>query len=443
MASSEVSDFLYVYLHGLQVGKVYAPVPIDDTEDKSGLANQLDITTTTETPLSLSLRATKPEPRKVHNWLDGLLPDDPSVRGWWSQLYRVSATPFHLLSTEVGYDCAGAVQFSAHAYTDKMLHRPSGTNPLSDEQIAERLRHFRKMTGIDDATDRVEVHFPQRSLGGWQPKMGLYRTREGWFDPYGNMPSTHIVKLPPIGYPGDCAVETVCQTAASLLGLSAARCTVMNIDDIETIVYLRFDRELTPDGELRRIHHEDMLQALGWSPERKFQLFSGPTPTRIIELLREHSATAEREVEAFVDGLVFNHLIGATDAHAKNYGLRLEGGLISLAPLYDVSSSLPWANGTDSDCAESIFPALWPTDPEQPSAEQPSIRELDERGIWRDFAKNHGLDPVRLLTRIKELADGLPDAFTEAVASLPGDTQSTQDINILLKRIKWRALHNN
>ncbi|WP_244171037.1 HipA domain-containing protein [Xanthomonas populi] len=41
--------------------------------------------------------------------------------------------------------------------------------------------------------------------------------------------------------------------------------------------------------------------------------------------------------------LVFNYLIGGTDAHAKNYSLLLgQAGQVRLAPLYDISSALPY-----------------------------------------------------------------------------------------------------
>lgn len=35
-------------------------------------------------------------------------------------------------------------------------------------------------------------------------------------------------------------------------------------------------------------------------------------------------------------------LIGGTDAHAKNYSLLLDGEQVRLAPLYDISSALPY-----------------------------------------------------------------------------------------------------
>jgi HipA-like protein len=66
------------------------------------------------TPLSLSM------PRQVRShadpvvtpWLWGLLPDNDRVLARWSREFHVSASsPFALLGTPIGHDCAGAVSF--------------------------------------------------------------------------------------------------------------------------------------------------------------------------------------------------------------------------------------------------------------------------------------------------------------------------------------------
>src|SRR5262249_38669626 len=50
----------------------------------------------------------------------------------------------------------------------------------------------------------------------------------------------------------------------------------------------------------------------------------------------------------FVDALIVNWLIAGTDAHAKNYSFLLGAtGRIRLAPLYDVTSALPYPNSLD------------------------------------------------------------------------------------------------
>ena len=438
MHRDDPHDSLSVFLHGKKVGEVCRPVRDADFYGAGGAP--MHITQDLSTPLSLSLRGMSPDPYSVLNWMDGLMPDDPTIRGWWANQYEVPATSFSLLATEIGYDCAGAVQFAVSDHEDELVTRPSGSTRLDETALAERLRHIQRMGRSSKGAEAQGLRFPQRSLGGWQPKIGMRREADAWYEPYGNTPSTHIIKLPPRDYPGDCVIEVVCQSAAHHLGLPAARCSVLHVEDIEAIVYLRFDRELTIEGDIRRVHFEDVVQALGQPPGRKYQSFSGPTPTRIIQLLREHAPLAEREVDAFVDALVFNHLIGGIDAHAKNFGVRLEGGFVALAPLYDTSSSIPWAEGSDRDAAEALRPAMWPCGTGTEARVQPSLHELDDPAPWRLFAEVNRLDARRILSRMHEMADDLVDAFHVSTKSLPAECQESLEVQSLMNRIRGRAM---
>jgi serine/threonine-protein kinase HipA len=67
-------------------------------------------------------------------------------------------------------------------------------------------------------------------------------------------------------------------------------------------------------------HQVDMCQARGVSPQYKYKRDGGPGAVHIVQTLRM-SLAAEIDVHRFVRGLIFNWVIGGTDAHAKNYGL--------------------------------------------------------------------------------------------------------------------------
>jgi serine/threonine-protein kinase HipA len=68
-----------------------------------------------------------------------------------------------------------------------------------------------------------------------------------------------------------------------------------------------------------------------------------PSAQDIIELIREHSISRREDEMRFVDALIFNWLISGTDAHAKNYSFLIAPGQVRLSPLYDLSSTLPYA----------------------------------------------------------------------------------------------------
>ncbi len=114
--------------------------------------------------------------------------------------------------------------------------------------------------------------------------------------------------------------------------------------DMTAVVVTRYDRRVRADGEIERVHQEDLCQAPGVPPSRKYQNEGGPAPSDIARLLRGAmpADAVEDAVRRFADALAWNWLIGGTDAHAKNHSLLLAGDQIRLAPLYDVASALPY-----------------------------------------------------------------------------------------------------
>ena len=72
------------------------------------------------------------------------------------------------------------------------------------------------------------------------------------------------------------------------------------------IVVERYDRlPPAPGTELpRRIHQEDVCQALGLMPTRKYQEDGGPGISQITTLIRRVSADPETDVERFLKASV-------------------------------------------------------------------------------------------------------------------------------------------
>ena len=182
----------------------------------------------------------------------------------------------------------------------------------------------------------------QFSLAGAQPKTALLLQNGRWGIPSGQIPTTHILKPPTGHFDGHAENEHICLNLAGSLGLPVAETRVMRFEKEIAIVIERYDRQ--PSGNnIIRVHQEDICQALGVLPTKKYQNEGGPSPVDVIELLRSASTDRVTDVETFVDALAFNWLIGGADAHAKNYSLLLANGpTIRLAPLYDIASILPY-----------------------------------------------------------------------------------------------------
>lgn len=364
------------------------------------------------TALSLSMPTQVPSHSShvVTPWLWGLLPDNAAVLGRWARHFHVSASsPFSLLATPIGEDCAGAVRFAAPSELERVLRRSGEVAWLTDDDVAQRLRDLRQ-----DSTAWLGQSFTgQFSLAGAQAKTALFFQDGRWGVPSGSTPTTHILKPAVAGLDDHDLNEHLCLDAARRAGLLAVRTTVTRFVDETAVVVARYDRVSRRD--VVRVHQEDLCQALGVPPTRKYQNEGGPGPADVTELLRQVMPpdVAEEAVWRFADALIWNWLIGGTDAHAKNYSLLLAGDQVRLAPLYDIASALPYgAHERKLRLAMKIGGdyCVYP-----------------QQNTWPAAARDLGLDADALLTRVRELAGVAPDAFADASKS-PDITALERDL---------------
>jgi serine/threonine-protein kinase HipA len=359
------------------------------------------------TPLSVSMPAAlRSHPDgEISPWLWGVLPDNQAVLERWARNFHTSASsPFSLLATPVGRDCAGAVRFVAPDELDEVIRTPGAVAWLTDEELAQRLRELR-----EDTTTWLGREFTgQFSLAGAQAKTALLYEDGRWGVPSGSAATSHILKPSVVGLDDHDLNEHLCLDAAGRAGLVVARTRVARFGDESAIVVERYDRR-QEDGRLVRVHQEDMAQALGVHPTRKYQNQGGPGPREIARLLRDVMAprAGDEAVWRFFDALAWNWLIAGTDAHAKNYSLLLAGGEVRLAPLYDVASALPY--GTHERKLRLAMKVGG------------DYHVYPHHNAWKAAAKDLGLDGERALDRVFALAERAPDAFAEA-AGAPGVT---------------------
>lgn len=351
------------------------------------------------TPLSVSMPlevAVHPD-SAITPWLQGLLPEDDAVLTRWGRQFHVSASsPFALLGSPVGEDCAGAVRFCPEGDTDRLLERRGNVEWVDEAWIGSRLRELSR-----DSTAWLGVEFSgQFSLAGAQAKTALVHADDQWGVPHGAAATTHIIKPAIRGFEDHDINEHVSLAAGRILGLIVARTRVGTFDGERAIVIDRYDRVRGAEG-VARIHQEDLCQALGIPPRRKYQNEGGPSARDVIGLLRRAvpARASAQAVRQFIDALIWNWVIGGTDAHAKNYSLLLSGRDIRVAPLYDIASALPYGvHERGLKMAMKIGP---------------DYDMYTVRGRWRRAASEWDVDAGWLLARVGELVAGASDAFTQ------------------------------
>jgi serine/threonine-protein kinase HipA len=351
-------------------------------------------------PLSLSMPiAAKEHGRSVvEAFLWGLLPDSEQVLARWAAKFQVSARNVFALISHVGEDCAGAVQFVTPERLEAIRSgKEDKVEWLDESEVAKRLRMLRE----DHAAWRLPRDTGQFSLAGAQPKTALLLQNDRWGIPSGRIPTTHILKPPTGHFDGHAENEHICLMLARNLGLPAAQSKVMRFKDEVAIVVERYDRQQR-GNDIIRVHQEDICQALGIMPTKKYQNEGGPSAANIVELLRTYSTDRDTDLDTFGTALGFNWLIAGTDAHANNYSLLLSGPDVRLAPLYDVASILPY-DEVDLRKAKLAMKIGG-----EYKVSQIGLRQ------WQKFAREVRADVGQLVEVLISMAKQLPDEVTAA-----------------------------
>ncbi|MTD33868.1 HipA domain-containing protein [Paludibacterium denitrificans] len=170
------------------------------------------------------------------------------------------------------------------------------------------------------------------SLAGAQHKLALIWDGKQLWEPRGSTPSTHILKPnhDSGSFPHSVANEYFIMRLAAILGLKVPAVTRLYVPEPVYLVE-RFDRVLL-NGQWQRQHVIDGCQLLGIASGFKYSAGSIATYGQLATQTRPPMVTRR----ALFQWLLFNILVGNTDAHLKNISCPVTKDGISLAPHYDL-----------------------------------------------------------------------------------------------------------
>ena len=251
--------------------------------------------------------------------------------------FGVAGDDTYGLIRALGQECAGALVIQPAGEPPPAPPSTRAAQPLSTSDIVDLVANLRSAPfGIGG---RVRI-----SLAGVQEKLLLTRMPGGtWGRPVDGTPSTHILKPEIARFPGTVENEAFCMRLARNLGLPAARVETTMVGGRKVIVIERYDRIVRADGSVERIHQEDFCQATGVLPDKKYEEDGGPSLRRIAEILQ--AVARPDSLELLLQAVTVNVIIANGDAHGKNYSLLIDPpGVLRLAPLYDLMSTLVYGN---------------------------------------------------------------------------------------------------
>ena len=330
---------LDVYLHRHLIGKLvqndHGHMIFDYVE--SWLRNPTAI------PLSQSLPLTKKHFTRndCRGFFAGVLPDE-SKREIIARNLGISARNDFAMLERIGGECAGAVTFIPEGAT---LPEPDNAHrQLSPPELADIIKKLPRRPLL------AGENGIRLSLAGAQDKIAVHVLSGQISVPLNGAPSTHILKPAIERFEGVVFNEALCMRLAQAVGLNTANVEIGQVEGIDYLLVQRYDRAMNaewPGGSerLSREHQEDFCQALGIVPEHKYQNEGGPSIKQCFELVRAASSTPVIDLQALLDAVIFNWLIGNNDAHGKNFSLVYRGQISSglqtrLSPLYDLLSTV-------------------------------------------------------------------------------------------------------
>lgn len=283
---------------------------------------------------------------KVYNYFQNLLPDNGEILKRIAARHKLDDTRAMTLLSEIGRDCVGAIQLLPEG-VEPAQATLDASDALSNAQIADILRNIVAPANLGGDLQDEEFRI---SIAGAQEKTALLKIDDRWHVPRSATPTTHILKLP-LGLIGgirnidmrhSVENEWLCSLILRAYGLPTAHCEPLTFEDITVLSVKRFDRTFsTRMPSINRLPQEDMCQASGVPPSRKYERDGGPGMDTILTLLSK-SERAKEDKETFFKAQVIFWMLCGTDGHAKNFSIFLRpGSKFELTPLYDVLSASP------------------------------------------------------------------------------------------------------
>lgn len=196
-------------------------------------------------------------------FLENLLPESRKAR--WRMADRLGVDSVDTFDLLAGVDVTGGLVFTPSAEEPSVQGE---ARPLDDDELAAQIIQTRAAGSAWFA----RTEHCRFSLAGGQPKFTLANHNGTWLWPNIAIPSTHIIKPAVADCPGSDRVEDAVMELGELCGLQAAPHGMIEPRaGVSAYIVERFDRKVE-NGRIRRLHCEDIAQAMGCMPDGKYDI---------------------------------------------------------------------------------------------------------------------------------------------------------------------------
>ncbi|MBC7659556.1 MAG: type II toxin-antitoxin system HipA family toxin [Chitinophagaceae bacterium] len=281
--------------------------------------------------LALPLSAVTYSNKPTLAFFENLLPEG-EVRRTLERHEKIAST-FDFLE-KFGRDCAGALIITPEAENNADSRSLGIGEEIDLEKIDAAIDQHQSVAEVLAGMDHGYL-----SLAGAQDKFPAIYKDGKLFIPLGTAPTTHIIKVPiwRSGVKESVANEYYCMELARAVGLTVPHCDMIGRRHPLFIID-RYDREISLEGVVKRLHQQDFCQAQGVPSEQKYEDKGGPSLKDNYRLILTQTPVRSRfkNINLYLDWICFNLIIGNNDSHSKNISLLMRGATNELSPLYDL-----------------------------------------------------------------------------------------------------------
>ena len=276
----------------------------------------------------------KADSKAVVNFIRNLFPEGDAFDTLLYNL-NVRKNNLHAVLQEIGKDTPGALTFGNEVVKNDCLRE------ITEQELTQKL-------DSDSVQQLIVWDGKYRlSVAGVQRKLNLLVKDEKLFLAEGNYSSTHILKFSKPNQRHLIINELVCMRLARIAKIDVPNVCFKQFGRHPSLLVTRFDRKLDSNGVLKR-HMIDGCQALNRPPEYKYeQSFGSGNDVKhirdgigLVELFGFSNMTRVpiKIKDSLIDWVLFNLVIGNSDAHGKNISFLVSNQGIVLSPFYDLVS---------------------------------------------------------------------------------------------------------
>ncbi len=251
---------------------------------------------------------------------------------------NISKNNIYGILKTIGLDAVGAFSFAEKNYPEQKTN----LRLIKEEELISRLD-----SGMPEQLLSWDGKY-RLSVAGVQNKLNVFiDENHSIFLADGQFSSTHILKFASSQFPSVIINELYCMRLAKAVNIDVADVSHTKFGNHSVLVVKRFDRKIAQDSVEKR-HMVDGCQALNLPPEFKYEQNFGSKPdvahiregASIPKLFQFNSACSipVQARQKLIDWVLFNLIIGNSDAHGKNISYFVSKAGIEPAPFYDLVS---------------------------------------------------------------------------------------------------------